>query len=100
MRWYPRRTRTVERTCFECGEIWTLDARLAKVTPPGRRRPRFSLGTALSAQRDLSLYRSYMVAQMSEDRQRQSRAGLELAILREVGKCRMCGSTHYLEQEV
>jgi hypothetical protein len=100
MRWALRRTRMVERTCFECGEIWTVDARLAKITPPGRRRPRFSVGTVLGAQRDLSLYRTYMHQQMSESRRRQSPASLELAMLREVGKCRMCGSTHYIENEI
>jgi hypothetical protein len=99
MRWPARRTRTVERTCFECGEIWTLDARLARVTPPGRRRPRFSFGAVLGAQRDLSLYRTYMHQQMSESRQHHP-ANLELAMLREVGRCRMCGSTHYIEHEV
>jgi hypothetical protein len=97
MPWGLRRARTVERTCFECGETWTLDARLAKITPPARRRRGFSIGIVLGAQRDPSLYRGYQHRQLTQARQRETEAALELALLREVGRCRMCGSTHYLE---
>lgn len=93
------RARVVERTCFECGETWTLDARVAKVSTPGRRR-RFPLGVILGAQRDLSLYRPYVHPQMMDARGHQSDLDRELELIRSVGRCRMCGSDHYIEQAV
>jgi hypothetical protein len=96
MRWRFRRVRTVERTCLDCGETWTVTSKLAKARPPGPSRRGFSAGTARYAGNSAQgMSRASIDQQMAEAHRRDAQADRELEALRQAQTCPKCGSDHY-----
>lgn len=89
MRWFFQRSGTVQRTCLDCGETWTLEAGLAHLA----RKSRFT--TTLRANRSTirgqpTDYVADAYAQLDQD----------LEWIRETRTCPKCASEHFKDRYV
>jgi hypothetical protein len=101
----------VERTCLQCGETWTLEARLARVRAARSRRAagRAIIGTPLGGATpplggDQMMLKLVMDEQLAEDRRRDTQANSDAQVsrqARQVGTCPKCGSVdRYTQRRV
>jgi len=89
MKWSLRRPRTVQRTCLDCGERWTLDSGVAHLRT---RRPR-----GFAEDRPGLGYRG------GEQEAEQLEAGLtdldhQFEMISEANECPKCGSSRHRDR--
>lgn len=87
MRWFPRRSRTVQRTCLDCGETWTLEASLARMH--ASRHTGFAVGA-----------RGQTGQEIAWERAAEASSGFdqELETVRQLRTCPKCGGDHYKDR--
>ena len=89
MQWPARRSRTVLRTCMDCGETWTLDAGAVRLGMGGRRGFGLPRGAIRSSIRGLptdALAAAYAELEQQNEAIAESRT------------CPKCGSVHFRDQ--
>ena len=93
MRWSLLGSKTVQRTCLDCGESWMLEKSLADLRAG---RPRGSGGGLLTG---LIVGRSHLAIGRELAEQQVAEAGTaldqELEMVRQLRTCPKCGSDHY-----